>query len=483
MPEWIRQSWPLILGIIDVVAATAVTLHAVLWKRDTRAVIGWVGLVWLAPIVGAVVYVCFGINRIERKAVALRFRRPAFGGTSTAPDGEPWPDREAFEAAFPGMRGLERLGTHVNQRRLLVGNRVEPLVNGDEAYPAMLAAIDGAEKSVALLSYIFDTDRAGQKFLEALVRAMDRGVAVRVLIDHVGASYSRPDMLRQLRRAGVPVGGFLPTRAPRLAQYANLRNHRKILVVDGCVGFVGGTNIREGHWLQLKPRYPVQCLHFRVDGPVVEHLREAFAIDWAFTVGEELQGPLWFPPLSRMGDVWARGVQDGPDEDFERVSDILLGALATATHSVQIVTPYFLPHVAHIHALTVAAMRGVAVDIILPSTNNLPIVHWAATATFWQLLEKGCRIHLTHPPFDHTKLMVVDRVWSLVGSTNWDPRSLRLNFEFNVECYDRALASQLSQIIEEKLVHSLPVTLEEVNSRSFPVRVRDGLSRLLTPYL
>ncbi len=270
---------------------------------------------------------------------------------------------------------------------------------------------------------------------------------------------------------------------PRLAQYANLRNHRKILVVDGSVGFTGGTNIREGHCLELKPASPVQCVHFRLDGPVVEHLREAFAIDWAFATDEALQGDAWFPPLRENGSVWARGIQDGPDEDFEKVSDTLLGALASATQSVRIVTPYFLPNGGLIQALNVTAMRGVMVDILLPAKSNLPVVQWASTAVFWQLLEKGCRIRLTEPPFDHSKLMVVDGIWSLIGSTNWDARSLRLNFEFNVECYDRSLAQQLNRIIDYKQCRSREVRFAEVEARSFPIQLRDGLSRLLTPYL
>jgi cardiolipin synthase len=482
MPDWIVTSWPVLLGVLEVLAATAVTVHAVLWKRDTRAVIAWVGLAWLSPLVGPLLYFCFGINRIQRKAVTLRFRQPSMMANGAVRDAISI-DPERFTAAHPGMLGLARLGTRVNPRPLLPGNRVETLVNGDETFPAMLAAIDQAQESIALLSYIFDSDRVGQMFVSALVRAVKRGVAVRVLIDHVGARYGRPNMIRQLQRAGVPTAGFLPTRAPRLPTYANLRNHRKLLVVDGQLGFTGGTNIREAHWLSLKPAFPTQCLHFRLSGPVVAHLREAFAIDWAFTTGETLAGPAWFPQLPAVGETWARGVQDGPDEDFETVSNLIQGALATATRSVRIVTPYFLPTTALTHALTVAALRGVAVEIVLPGSSNLPVVQWASTAMFWQVLEKGCRIYLTELPFDHTKLMVVDSVWALIGSTNWDARSLRLNFEFNVECYDRALAGQLQRIFEEKLLQARQVTLDEINGRSFPVRLRDGLSRLLTPYL
>jgi cardiolipin synthase len=434
-------------------------------------------------VLGPILYICFGINRIQRKAVALRFRQPVSWERELALSDEEQTVRDHLTSSHPNMIGLARLSRRVTHRRLLPGNRITPLVNGDEAYPAMLQAIDQAERSVAMLSYIFDVDRAGLQFLEALVRAKERGVAVRVLIDHVGARYSRPTMIRELRRAGVTTAAFLPTRAPKMAKYANLRNHRKLLVVDGRIGFTGGTNIREGHCLKLAPSCPVKCVHFRVEGPVVSHLREAFAIDWAFAAGETLHGDEWFPALEKVGSVWARGIPDGPDEDFENVTDVLFGALASANSSVRIVTPYFLPHAPLIAALNVTAMRGVTVDIVLPSKNNLPFVQWASTAMYWQFLEKGCRIHLTDPPFDHSKLMVVDGVWSLIGSSNWDARSLRLNFEFNVECYDAALAEQLNEIIDQKLEHSRLISLAEVQNRPLPVQLRDGLSRLLTPYL
>jgi cardiolipin synthase len=216
---------------------------------------------------------------------------------------------------------------------------------------------------------------------------------------------------------------------------------------------------------------------------VVTQLQEVFADDWLFTTGESLRGEAWFPPSTRAGSVLARGVTDGPDEDFEKLRWTLLGALSIARYSVRIVTPYFLPDPALISALNLAALRGVAVDIVLPARNNLSFVHWASRAMWWQVLEHGCRIWLTPPPFDHSKLMLVDGCWVLLGSANWDPRSLRLNFEFNLECYDAELAQQLEALVASKLKAARPVTLAEVDGRPLPARLRDGLARLLTPYL
>ena len=188
-------------------------------------------------------------------------------------------------------------------------------------------------------------------------------------------------------------------------------------------------------------------------------------------------------PLEPAGPVVARGIPDGPDEDFETVRWTLLGALACARSTVRIVTPYFIPDAALVTALNVAALRGVRVDVVLPERLNLPVVQWAATAQLWQVMRPHFRVFLTAPPFDHTKLMVVDGVWSLVGSANWDPRSLRLNFEFDVECYDVALARELDALVDERMSLARQLTLEELEARPLPIRLRDGVARLMSPYL
>jgi cardiolipin synthase len=308
---------------------------------------------------------------------------------------------------------------------------------------------------------------------------------VRVLIDAAGARYSWPAITRKLKRAQIPYALFLPSSllAPWQVATINLRNHRKILVVDGHTGFTGGINIRHGNVLTAHSRHAVQDLHFRLNGPVVTSLQEAFANDWAFTTRETLGGDAWFPELKAAGNVIARVITDGPEDDRDPLRWSLLAALAEAQSSVQILTPYFLPDTALIAALNLAALRGVQVDIFLPSKNNLPMVHWASRAMWWQVLERGCRIWLTPPPFDHSKVMIVDRHWVFFGSANWDTRSLRLNFELNVECYGRDFADQMVKVIEKKTRAAHQVTLAQADARSLPAKLRDATARLFSPYL
>ena len=482
MLSLLAELWPFVLSLGHIVGAIGVTIDAVLRKRQVPAVIGWVGLAWLAPVVGSLLYVTFGINRIKRAAVALQ-REPLLGDTGELRASLAGTEfLQALAVRHPTLPGLARLGLQATGNPLFPGNAITLLQDGDEAYPEMLAAINGAERTISLLSYIFDNDATGEEFLRALTAAA-RGVHVRVLIDDVGSRYTRPTMVSRLRQAGIPVAAFLPTRLPRLYRYANLRNHRKILVVDGCIGFTGGMNIRDGHWFARQPASPVRCLHFRVLGPVVYELQRTFSVDWAFVTREALDRDPWFPRLTVAGDVVARGVPDGPDNDVENILELVLGALSAATHHVRIISPYFLVDDVLLRALQVAAMRGVTVDILLPSRSNLPVMDWAMTPQFRFLLEKGCRIFLSPPPFDHSKAFTVDGQWSLIGSTNWDARSFLLNFEFNLECYDTSLAGELDALIDARIAQARPVSLSEIKARSLPVRLRDGVARLGAPYL
>ena len=470
------------LGVVALFVDLLAAAHVVMYKRDSRSAVAWVGIIWLAPFVGAILYWILGINRIRRRAV--RVRRSGIT-KATSPFGV-CDDRELEQLVGPQavhLVSFSRLVSQVTDRPLLRGNSAELFHNGDAAYPEMLAAIRAARHSVALSTYIFDDDPIGRQFVEALAEAHHRGVAVRAIVDDIGARYSWPAIDVALRKAGVPTSRFMQSLVPWRFAYANLRNHRKLLIIDGEVAFTGGLNIRIGHCLARQPKSPIVDSHFRLRGPVVAQLQEVFANDWWFCENESLVDAKWFPELHPVGDTLARGIPSGPDADYGKLRFALLGALSTARTSVVIVTPYFLPDAALITALNVAAKRGVVVEIVLPEKNNLALVKWASTALYWQLLEFGCRIWLTPGPFDHTKLVVMDGVWTLIGSSNWDPRSLRLNFEFNVECYDLDLAAQVLRLVGEKIAAAHQVTLEEVDNRSLFLRLRDGVARLFTPYL
>ncbi len=481
--QYLADVWPYLKTLLELTLSVVASCHVILTKRDTRAATLWAGLIWLAPVVGTLLYIWLGINRIERRARSLRGKHVRSDAGASSGHCSSEMENLHFGPESAHLRALTTLTKTLTQRPLTYGNRVVPLINGEQAYPAMLQAIDQAERSITLSTYIFDNDRAGEVFKAALQRAVARKVEVRVLIDAMGARYSWPTMPGILLTAGIPCARFLPPLIPTTLKYSNLRTHRKILVVDGRIGFTGGINIREGHCLNLAPAHPVQDLHFQVTGPVVTQFQEVFADDWAFTTGEVLQGDVWFSDIAPDGDVLARGLPDGPDEHLQAFELTLLGALSTARSTVRIVTPYFLPDAALITALNVAALRGVQVDVILPQQNNIALVKWASTALLWQVLERGCRVWLSPPPFDHSKFFLIDNMAAFVGSANWDPRSLRLNFEFNLECYSSQLNQELTALSEAKMAAGRQVTQAELDSRNLMIRLRDGLARLCSPYL
>ena len=453
------------------VLAVLVTLHVLLRKREVATAAGWIAFAWFAPIFGSISYFLFGVNRVQRRARRLRPPIDRRGGRAA------WPSPTEDDHLDPLERGIGR----ITGRAVAPGNAVQVYRNGDEAYPAMLAAIAAAKRSVGLSSYIFHDDAWGGRFIDALAAAQGRGIAVRVLIDGIGGGWLLSPAYRRLRRQGVPAARFLHSPLPWRMPFLNLRSHKKILVLDGSVGFTGGMNIADANVMAIHPEAPVQDTHFQVEGPVVGQLTEAFAQDWAFATDEDLEGEAWFPDATPRGTAPARVIDSGPDEDLEKIEFALLQAVACARESIAVMTPYFLPDERLTTALALASMRGVAVDVVLPETSDHRFVDWATRANIGPLLKDGVRIWRCPPPFRHSKVTVVDCEWCLVGSCNWDIRSFRLNFELCLEIYDRSLAEALTALMQSSRGPAFTET--ELAARTLPGRLRDASARLMLPYL
>ncbi len=482
MADFFAHYWPHIFFALSVVVGVAAAIHAAMTKDDVRAAIGWVGIVILSPFIGALLYAVAGINRVRQQATNRRHAATGLKrGTATISP----VDVATFAAGQ--FVALKTLVDSISGFPLATGNSITPLNGGDETYPAMIEAIDAAEKSVVLQSYIFDSDIIGNEIVAALARAQKRGVEIRVLVDAIGARYSRPPVTRALARAGIPHalfnGAVIGFRMP----YANLRSHRKVLVIDGRIGLTGGMNIRQVFTTAFAGSDVMHDRHFRITGPIVSQLLASFMHDWQVTTGEELSDG-WFADMSDDADnddakIAARVVPSGPDRNLAKTHNVLLGAITVAQSHIRISSPYFLPDQQLIGALAVAAQRGVTVDIVLPSTNNLKLVDYAMTAQLDQLLRPGCRIWRATGAFDHSKLMTVDGAWSYVGSSNIDPRSLRLNFELDVEIYDRKTAADIEAAIDTRIRDSLPETLATLQQRPFWQRLRNRMIWLASPYL
>ncbi|MEI6207885.1 MAG: cardiolipin synthase [Desulfuromonadales bacterium] len=455
--------------------------HALLFKHDSRSALVWTSLILTLPLLGPFLYWCLGINRISRRARSWHESGRRVSGILIYPLEEPHGASALLPRAAAHLRDLRVLCDRVVTTPLRGGNRIVLLENGDKAYPAMLLAIRHAQESINLCSYIFDAEGIGEEFVTALVEAAARGVQVRVIIDAMGEKYSRISPARAFRNSQVHLEYYLPLRN---GAYINLRNHRKLLIVDGHEAFTGGMNIRGRHLLSATgSNQALLDIHFSVHGPVVADLQRSFMEDWFFVTGERLASPFFFPSIEPQGWALVRCISDGPDKEFRKLEQIIIGALSCAGQSVSIMTPYFIPDRAMISALVTSALRGVDVQIVLPGLNNLPFVQWASQALLWELLANGVRVYYQPPPFVHTKLMLVDDIWVLIGSANLDTRSLRLNFELNLSVIDAEFALLARHHFEEAIPVSHEVTLDEIENRSLPIKLRDSFCHLFSPYL
>ena len=281
----------------------------------------------------------------------------------------------------------------------------------------------------------------------------------------------------------LPVSGSITFGQVRLwppSVSINLRNHRKSLVVDGREAFTGGINVRD-RYLAEHGEARIVDLHFRLVGPVVVQIETVFLRDWHFATGDDLTAPRQMPRPA--GPALCRAVADGPDGGLDRLTTLYTGAMASARQRIAIMTPYFVPPRELIAPLQAAAMSGVDVSVILPQRNNLPYVHRATRHMLWELLQRGVHVYYQPPPFVHSRLFYVDDYYAQIGSANFDARSLRLNFELNVEVYDRETVTNLAAHFEAVRARSSAITLAEVDGRPLPTKALDGAAWLFSPYL
>lgn len=461
------------LALLHAALGIATTSHALLKVRDPRAAWGWIAACLLAPIAGPLLYLLLGTNRVNPQA-----RRVHAAGDDTVPPG--------LRALLPGvlaeeLRELVRIGGAMTGRPLVTGNRVDILHSGEQVYPAMLAAIAAARSRIWLASYIFSGRGVGAEFVAALAAAHRRGVEVRALIDAVGDFYYFPRASALLIQAGVPTRRFQLSRRFLPLPHLNLRNHRKLLIVDDDLAFTGGMNISD-HTVLGKPSGGLVDLHFRLRGPIASQLASAFDDDWRDSGGAAATTPSAMA-IASAGTSHCRAITAGPNEGVERLELVLQAALANAHHRVCIMTPYFIPMPELARGLEAAALRGVAVELILPARSNLRWVDWASRRWQRELLAHGVQIHLRPGPFAHAKLFVVDDYYAHIGSANLDPRSLRLNFELVVETYCQQLARSLLQHFDAVRGQCRPRTVAELDRASGLSRARDAICWLFSPYL
>jgi cardiolipin synthase len=440
----------------------------VLQKREPAATLSWVLSLAALPLLGFVIYYFLGPQRIRRQTLKRSRARAALK------DCLPSLDEHDDNA------DLARLAAATTGFSPTLSSEIRLLVGGDATFDALLEAIGAAQHHVHLEVYIFEPDATGRAVRDALVQRARDGVRVRLLLDAVGSSRLSNRFLAPLYAAGVEVAWFHPLRLRRLRRPKfNLRNHRKLAIVDGRIGFAGGINIADTQSERVSAQ-AYRDLHLRLEGAVVRWLQIVFLEDWSYAAKVALRDArLW--PEHAPGSIPTLVLPSGPDTPWEAIHRLHIEAITKADVRVWLVTPYFVPAEATRYALTSAALRGLDVRVLVPRVSDSRIVSAAARSYYDELLAAGVRVFEYQPRMLHSKALLVDAETVLTGSANFDNRSFRLNFELSLLLRDKRLAAELEQVILGDLQEAREVLA--AHRRSLLQRLAEAFARLLSPLL
>lgn len=454
-------------------------------KRDPVKSLAWIAAIALVPLLGMAVYALFGRNWRKRKM----FSRKGILD-------EEWIEK-VYEQQFstlsdPALTATPEIENNRDTIRLMLGNsrallavrnRVEVLQNGKATFASLFAALKGAKKSIHLEYYIFENDRIGRQVESILTKKAREGVEVRLIYDGVGTLWTEGSIFRRMRRAGVEVECFMPVAFPWFSSRVNYRNHRKIAVIDGEVGYTGGINIAERYLVGTKlGRW--RDIHLRIEGEAVRMLQSVFITDWHFLRPGEILKPDDYFGENDVEEVCPVQIAvSGPDSDWSVIMQAFFSAIMKARERIYISTPYFTPNAALLTAIKVAALSGIDVRLLIPGRSDSRLALWATRSYVQELLEAGIKVYAYQGGFNHSKLIIIDGDFCSVGSANMDTRSFEDNFELSALIYDRGVAARLEAGYETDLRSSNPISLDEWEARPNRHGAMESIARLLSPLL
>jgi len=439
--------------------------------------ISWALVFIFLPVLGPILFFMIGEEKLRRLRLRRRFRHYQAQSPTT-------PNFSFTSVDVPDfLHGFIQMATRLCLRRATTGNQVTIYHSGKESFRALIDAVSQAEHHIHLEYYIFHADDTGRQLGDLLITKAQQGVKCRLLVDFIGCwGRKRWDFLSTLRRSGVEVGFFLPVVPWKGRVRMNFRNHRKIAVIDGAVGFTGSQNIGN-EYVGLSKDFSVwHDTHLKIMGPAVADLQEIFVSDWFYATHRLLRNDCYYPQLSEQGNQAVHILPSGPDTNTKILHHLLFAVISSARRSVHIATPYFVPDSTMLLALEAAAYRGVEVTILVPAELDMPLTLWAGRSYYRDLLLSGVDIFEYQSGMMHSKVVIVDDTWGMVGSANMDIRSFRLNFEASVFLYDQILAKQLEDNFQTMLQDAKQVELRDT-FHSFGVSLRQGFARLVSPML
>lgn len=497
LPKEISTPWWIsLLSFFHIILFFLITTDCLSRRKEPSATVLWIVTAWFLPLIGPMAYLAFGIDHLPDKgfrkyAADIRFlRERKYRERETHPLAY-WRsvhERIIPEPPDPCEKEIDRaMDTLLPDYPLLDGNKIIPLVDGDEFYPRLFSCIEDAKDHIHLQTFIIAPDSTGKRLMKLLAEKAKAGVRVRLLYDKFGSTIaSIRGLFRPYRSIpNFSIAGWTQANIFRRRFQVNLRNHRKICVIDGKTSFFGGINIQDINVTKGTVE-PIRDYHFLLRGPIVQQLQYSFMRDWFFITEEEPRELLterYFPRFDAVGSAPIRLVNSGPTSEMEAIADVFFMAITSAKKQILLVTPYFIPTREILRALRTAALRGLDVRILVPKKNNHFYAGYASRAVYSDLLQARVRIFERNPPFIHAKALILDSTCAIVGSANFDARSLRLNYETNVIVYDDYFVNSLKEIVLGDFSESKEVDFRKWEKRSPAIRMLENLCYLLMPVL
>ncbi|MBT6006634.1 MAG: cardiolipin synthase [Prolixibacteraceae bacterium] len=474
-----------IFSLLFLVTAIPVAVMIILEKRSPYKTVAWILVLILIPILGLFFYLIFGQEYRKRKLYSRKGVKSL--GEFRKLSSKQLRKIDQTHFSFNGKRlkneNIIRLLLNNSNALLTTGNQLKILNNGNETFQAIFQAIKNAKHHVHLEYYIFSDDKIGNQLKNLLIEKSLERVEIRIIIDDVGSWGLRKKFISELQENGIEIYSFMEVRFPRLTARVNFRNHRKILIVDGEIGFTGGINIADRYIEGIKGIGRWRDTHLQIEGDAVACLQVVFAADWYFVINENLAGRKYFPALTERDGGPVQISAGGPDSDWENIGQAFFAAITSAKNKVYIVTPYLMPPLNIISALKIAALSSVDVRILIPEKSDAIIPKWSSFSYVEEFLEAGIKIYFYQPGFIHSKYLIVDDLFSSIGTTNFDFRSLETNFEVNAFIYHEHFTRTLEKHFIADLQNSSEIKLVEWKKRPWHYKLRESMAHIVSPLL
>ncbi|SDY81479.1 cardiolipin synthetase 2 [Proteiniborus ethanoligenes] len=474
------------LSILLILNVALAFILIFLERKDPSATWAWLMVLLLVPYLGFVLYLVLGQNLSRQKIFDTKTVEDQLIGKVLLEQLSYMENNEIIfnDEEMVNYQDMIRMQLITDNSIFTQDNQVEIFTDGIEKFEALLDAINKAEDHIHMLYYIIKNDSLSKKIIEALAKKASEGVEVRLLYDALGGRTLTKRFFRDLTKAGGKVASFFPSRIPLINLRVNYRNHRKLAIIDGKIGFIGGFNIgNEYIGLNKKMGY-WRDTHLRIKGSAVHMMQTRFFLDWHHAAKKKANYDIkYYPQIKTKGKTGIQIVSSGPDSEKEQIKHGYLKMINSARESIYIQTPYFVPDQSILEALRIALLSGVDVRLMIPNRPDHPFVYWATYSYIGELIDAGVKAYTYENGFLHAKTMVVDGKISSVGTANIDVRSFKLNFEVNAFIYDTETSVKLKEIFEEDLKFCHEITKEKYLNRSIIIKFKESISRLLSPVL